>query len=106
MANALRGGMNRLPTGLLGGLLAAGGIAYGVNESVYSGGSQARSQAWAQARRTRGGGGARERESERERVLEEQLLDPFGLLLLLFLFSSPLLFSSTPWPLGDARAAD
>lgn len=36
MANALRGGMNRLPTGLLGGLLAAGGIAYGVNESVYS----------------------------------------------------------------------
>eukprot|EP00730_Choanoeca_flexa_P016810 TRINITY_DN8012_c0_g1_i2.p1 TRINITY_DN8012_c0_g1~~TRINITY_DN8012_c0_g1_i2.p1 ORF type:complete len:292 (+),score=70.68 TRINITY_DN8012_c0_g1_i2:125-1000(+) len=36
MANAFRAGMNKVPTGLIGGLLAAGGTAYGVNESVFT----------------------------------------------------------------------
>lgn len=36
MANAFRAGMNKVPTGLIGGLLTAGGLAYGVNESLFT----------------------------------------------------------------------
>ncbi len=37
MAQALRGGLSRMPTGIIGALLAAGGIAYGIKESIYTG---------------------------------------------------------------------
>ncbi|EDQ85275.1 uncharacterized protein MONBRDRAFT_34354 [Monosiga brevicollis MX1] len=33
---AFRAGMNRVPTGLIGGLAVAGGLAYGANESVFT----------------------------------------------------------------------